>query len=107
MSYPVKCMSKVDDIISTARSENRTYLLEHESKKILQIYKLPVTTFQIAETQEAAVKAADTIGYPVVLKILSPDVIHKSDVGGVLINLKDADAVCDGYQKIISSVKKH
>lgn len=107
MSYPVKCMSKVDDIISTARSENRTYLLEHESKKILQIYKLPVTTFQIAETQEAAVKAADTIGYPVVLKILSPDVIHKSDVGGVLINLKDADAVRDGYQKIISSVKKH
>lgn len=107
MSYSVKCMSKVDDIISTARSENRTYLLEHESKKILQIYKLPVTTFQIAETQEAAVKAADTIGYPVVLKILSPDVIHKSDVGGVLINLKDADAVRDGYQKIISSVKKH
>ncbi|MFX1509699.1 MAG: acetate--CoA ligase family protein [Promethearchaeota archaeon] len=103
----MKCMSKVDDIISTARSENRTYLLEHESKKILQIYKLPVTTFQIAETQEAAVKAADTIGYPVVLKILSPDVIHKSDVGGVLINLKDADAVRDGYQKIISSVKKH
>ena len=52
-------------------------------------------------------KAADTIGYPVVLKILSPDVIHKSDVGGVIVNVKDADAVREGYQSIISNVKKH
>ncbi|MFX1564555.1 MAG: acetate--CoA ligase family protein [Promethearchaeota archaeon] len=103
----MNCMSKVDDIISTARSENRTYLLEHESKTIMQLYKLPVTIFQVAETEDAAVKAANIIGYPIVLKILSPDVIHKSDVGGVLINLKDADAVRDGYQSIISSVKKH
>jgi acetyl-CoA synthetase (ADP-forming) len=107
MSYPVNSMSKVDDIILTARSENRTYLLEHESKTIMQLYKLPVTNFQVAETEDAAVKAADSIGYPVVLKILSPDVIHKSDVGGVIINLKDADEVREGYQNIISSVKKH
>lgn len=100
-------MPKIDDIIATARSENRTYLLEHESKTIMKSYDIPVTEFQVAETEEAAVKAAEKIGFPVVLKILSPDVIHKSDVGGVLINLKDSEAVREGYQTIISKVKKH
>ncbi|MFX1319471.1 MAG: acetate--CoA ligase family protein [Promethearchaeota archaeon] len=100
-------MPKVDDIIALAQTENRTYLLENESKTIIQIYKLPVAKFKIAETEDEAVKAADTIGYPVVLKILSRDVIHKSDVGGVIINVKDADAVREGYQSIISNVQKH
>lgn len=107
MHHSVNSMSKVDDIISNARSENRTYLLEHESKTIMQEYKLPVTRFKIAESEDAAVKAADAIGYPVVLKILSPDVIHKSDVGGVRINVKNATEVREGYQTIITSVKKH
>lgn len=100
-------MTKVDDIIKKAQSENRTYLLEHESKTIMLEYKLPVTQFKVAKSEDAAVKAADAIGYPVVLKILSPDVIHKSDVGGVLINVKNASEVREGYNAIISSVKKH
>jgi acyl-CoA synthetase (NDP forming) len=107
MKRPVISMAKVDDIISTARSENRTYLLEHESKTIMQIYKLPVTQFQVADTEDRAVKAAESIGYPVVLKILSPDVIHKSDVGGVIVNVKDAEGVRESYQTIIANVKKH
>lgn len=100
-------MPKVDKIITAARSENRTYLLEHESKTIMQIYKIPVTRFEVAETVDAAVKAAEKIGYPVVLKILSPDVIHKSDIAGVLINLKNADEVRSGFQTIITNVKKY
>jgi acetyl-CoA synthetase (ADP-forming) len=100
-------MPKVDDIIATARSEKRTYLLENESKTIMQTYKLPVTKFTVAETEDAAVKAAEKIGYPVVLKILSPDVIHKSDVGGVLININTPDEVRKGYQAIINNVQKH
>jgi acetyl-CoA synthetase (ADP-forming) len=100
-------MPKVDNIIATARSENRTYLLEHESKTIMQTYKIPVTKFIVAETEDAAVKAAEKIGYPVVLKILSPDVIHKSDVGGVLIDIKSPDELRTGYQSIIANVKKH
>lgn len=100
-------MSTVDEIIATARSANRLYLLEDESKTIMQLYKIPVTKFEVAETEDAAVKAAEKIGYPVVLKILSPDVIHKSDVGGVLINLKDADQVRSGFHTIISNVEKH
>ncbi|MFX0079789.1 MAG: acetate--CoA ligase family protein [Candidatus Hermodarchaeota archaeon] len=100
-------MPKVDDIIATARSEKRTYLLENESKTIMQTYKIPVTKFTVAETEDAAVKAAEKIGYPVVLKILSPDVIHKSDVGGVLININTPDEVRKGYQSIINNVQKH
>lgn len=107
MNQSVTSMSIIDDIISTARSENRTYLLENESKTILQEYKLPVTQFKVAETEDETVNAAETIGYPVVLKILSPDVIHKSDVGGVLININDADGVRKGYQTIVANVKKH
>ena len=100
-------MPNVDDIIATAHSEKRTYLLENESKTIMQTYKIPVTKFTVAETEDAAVKAAEKIGYPVVLKILSPDVIHKSDVGGVLININTPDEVRKGYQSIISNVQKH
>lgn len=100
-------MPKVDEIIATARSEKRTYLLENESKKIMQTYKIPVTKFSVAETEDAAVKAAEKIGYPVVLKILSPDVIHKSDVGGVLININTPNEVRKGYQSIINNVQKH
>lgn len=100
-------MPTVKDIIATARRENRTYLLEHESKSIMRSYKIPVTRFKIAESEEAAVKAAEKIGFPVVLKILSPDVIHKSDVGGVLINIKSSEEVRKGYQTILSKVHKH
>jgi acyl-CoA synthetase (NDP forming) len=100
-------MPKVDNIIAKARSENRTYLLEHESKTIMQTYKSPVTDFVVAETEDEAVKAAEKIGYPIVLKILSPDVIHKSDVGGVLININNPDEVRNGYQAILTNVQKH
>lgn len=100
-------MGKVDEIIATARSENRSYLLEDESKTIMQTYKIPVTRFEVAETEEAAISAAEKIGFPVVLKILSPDVIHKSDVGGVLININTGAEVRAGYQNIIANVRKH
>lgn len=103
----VNIMPIVDDIIATARKEKRTYLLEHESKTIMRTYKIPVAKFKVAETVDAAVKAAENIGYPVVLKILSPDVIHKSDVGGVLINLQTAEEVRQGYQTILDNVQKH
>ncbi len=99
-------LPSVDEIIAQVRSENRTYLMEHEATAIMQHYKIPVTKFAIAETQESAVKAAEEIGYPVVLKILSPDVIHKSDVGGVLVNLKTSEEVRQGYQTILQNVKK-
>jgi len=97
-------MLSVKEIIATARKQNRTYLLEHEAKSIIRTYKIPVTEFAVAETTDLAIKEAERIGYPVVLKILSHDVIHKSDVGGVKINLKTADEVRTAYQSIMDNV---
>jgi len=70
-------------------------------------YGIPVTRFKVAGTLEEAVKFAEGIGYPVVLKIVSPDVIHKFDVGGVVLNLKSPSEVEAAYQNILKNVKKH
>jgi len=70
-------------------------------------YRIPVTKFKLAKNKADAVNFADEIGYPVVLKIVSPDVIHKSDVGGVIINVKDAEDVQKTYEQIMDSVKRH
>jgi len=70
-------------------------------------YGIPVTRFKLAKNEAQAVEFAEEIGYPVVLKIVSPDVIHKSDVGGVTINIKDAEDVQKAYERIMDSVKRH
>jgi len=100
-------MSTVSEIFNKARKEGRKFLLEPEAKTICRKYEIPVTNFEIAENETEAVKFAEEIGYPVVLKIVSPDVIHKSDVGGVVINLKDAKAVQNAYKRIMDNVKEH
>lgn len=100
-------MPSIQEIVETARSEKRTYLLENESKAIVRLYKIPVTEFAVAESEEAAVQAAERIGYPVVLKILSPDIIHKSDAGGVLINLRRTEEVRAGYKAVIANARKY
>jgi acyl-CoA synthetase (NDP forming) len=98
---------KVSKIFDEAREEGRNYLLEPEAKTICMEYGIPVTTFRVAKTAEEAVKFADEIGYPTVLKIVSPDVIHKFDVGGVLLNLKRPEDVRDAYKKILENMKEH
>jgi acyl-CoA synthetase (NDP forming) len=100
-------MSKSLDVFNQAKKEGRKYLLEPEAKALCQEYGIPVTKFKVATSVEEAVKFAEGIGYPVVLKIVSPEVIHKFDVGGVLLNLKNASEVKDAYDKIIKSVRKH
>lgn len=97
----------VHKIIENVLSEGRYRLYEHEALQLLRDYNLPVPKIGIATTPEEAVNIAETIGYPIVLKIISPDIVHKSDVGGVLINLKDANEVKHGFIKIIENVKKH
>jgi len=100
-------MVKTTEIFAKARRENRKSLLEPEAKAVCKEYNIPVTNFKIAETEKDAVKSAKEIGYPVVLKIISPDIIHKSDVGGVMVNLKNAEEVQDAYAQIMKNVKKH
>jgi len=100
-------MKKVSEIFEEARKEGRKYLLEPEAKTVCAEYGIPVTEFMVAKTEDEAVKFADELGYPVVLKIVSHDVIHKFDVGGVFLNLKSSSEAREAYRKILDNVKKH
>jgi len=100
-------MNKVSEIISKVRGEGRKFLLEPEAKAICMEYDIPVTKFKVASSEDEAVKFAEEIGYPIVLKIVSPDVIHKFDVGGVILNLKSDEEVRKAYNQIIENVRKH
>lgn len=70
-------------------------------------YQIPVTPFKLAKNDEEAAEFAGQIGFPVVLKIVSPDIIHKSDAGGVIVNLQNAAEVKNAYQKILENAKKY
>ena len=105
--WSVQCLNKTDKIIAQARKENRKALLEPEAKAICMEYNIPITKFNVAKSEADAAKFAGEIGFPVVLKIVSPDIIHKSDAGGVLVNLKTAEEVKAGYRKILENAKKY
>ncbi|NEO56194.1 MAG: bifunctional acetate--CoA ligase family protein/GNAT family N-acetyltransferase [Okeania sp. SIO3B5] len=96
--------SLVEQIIKTAQDGNRTILTESESKQVLAAYGIPIVQTLIAKTEVEAMEHADAIGYPVVLKLFSETITHKTDVGGVQLNLKDAEAVKWAYQNIQTSV---
>lgn len=98
---------EVIEIITRARKEGRKALLESEAKTVCKKYGIPVTQFKLVTNETDALKFAEEIGFPVVLKIVSPDIVHKSDVGGVIINLKGAKEVRDAYRKIVENVKKN
>ncbi|MBS3793375.1 MAG: acetate--CoA ligase family protein [Candidatus Thorarchaeota archaeon] len=95
------------EIFKTAREEGRTFVLEHEAKKIMQEYDIPIPEFGTAATAEEAVKESKKIGYPVVLKILSKDVLHKSDAGGVKVNLNSDDEVKEAFEEIMENAKAY
>jgi acetyl-CoA synthetase (ADP-forming) len=100
-------LNKTEKIISQARKEGRNALLEPEAKAICLEYGLPVTKFTVAKTEKEAGEFAEKIGFPVVLKIVSEDIIHKSDAGGVIVNLKTKEEVKAGYCRILENAKKY
>ncbi|MEO5964533.1 MAG: GNAT family N-acetyltransferase, partial [Candidatus Limnocylindrales bacterium] len=95
---------EVDRIIAAVAKEDRTLLTEYESKKVLAAYGIPITDTELAQTPEEAIAAADEMGYPVVAKLLSRTVTHKTDVGGVVLNLQSAEAVREAFEKIRDAV---
>ncbi len=86
--------------------EGRTILTEDESKRFLMNYGIPVTRPYIAKNVEKAIRIANEIGYPVVLKIVSPEIVHKSDVGGVVGGIESEKRLRDEYEKLIRRVKE-
>lgn len=89
---------------ATAPAEGRTLLDEVESKRLLEEAGIATSGGQRATSADEAVRIADQVGYPVVLKVLSAQVAHKSDAGGVLLGLADADAVRAGFSQILERV---
>jgi acetate---CoA ligase (ADP-forming) subunit beta len=98
-------MTNVNEILSQARKEKRTILTEIESKNILREIGIHCTDTRLAATKQAAVKLSEEIGYPVVLKISSVDISHKSDAGGVKVNLKNKAEVENAFDAIMRSCK--
>lgn len=94
-------------IIADVRANGREALTEIESKKIFKAYGLPTVQTELATSEEEAVRMAEEIGYPVVLKIVSPDILHKSDAGGVKVNIKDEAGVRETYNTILENAKKY
>ncbi|MGA2309392.1 MAG: acetate--CoA ligase family protein [Candidatus Bathyarchaeia archaeon] len=103
----MRILNETSRILSQVSKEGRKSLLETEAKAVCIEYGIPVTKFDLAKSEEEAVKFANAIGFPTVLKIVSPDIIHKSDIGGVIVGLKNADDVREGYNRILQNVKKH
>jgi acyl-CoA synthetase (NDP forming) len=91
--------------IETAHEQGRSLLNEVESKQLLEQGGIPTSGARLAETADQAVQIADELGYPVVLKVLSQDIAHKSDVGGVALNLADAGAVRDAFDRMMQAVQ--
>lgn len=100
-------VSDAKDIIKSALSEGRSRLYDHEAFKLLELTGFPVPKTQIARDADEAVKVARSIGYPVVLKVVSPEVTHKTDVGGVVLNVKSDEEVREGVKRIFNNVKSN
>ena len=94
----------MSEIITSALGEGRDFLYEHEGKEFVSHFGVPVAKTTFAKTEDEAVSAAERTGYPIVLKVVSPQILHKSDAGGVLLDLKTPDAVREGYRKIVERV---
>ena len=99
--------NKNKKLLAKIQKENRKIFTEEEAKEFLANYGVPMIKSRTAKNSAEAVNAAKKIGFPVVMKILSPDIIHKIDVGGVILDIKSEKEAKAAYQQIVSNVKKN
>jgi|688.fasta_scaffold69553_2 acetyltransferase len=96
------------DLIESIKKEGkRDFLNEVETKSLMEEYKIPTTKTKLATTEAEAAQIAESIGYPVVLKIQSPQILHKTDAGGVMLSLKNAEQVQEAFRKIVQNAKEY
>jgi acetyl coenzyme A synthetase (ADP forming)-like protein len=95
----------IERVAQKALREGRSFLLAHEAQQIMQLAGVQIPRSQVARNLLEVVKYAEEIGYPVVLKIVSKDILHKSDAGGVALDLEDRDEVIDAYQAIMHNCR--
>jgi len=98
---------KASKVFDKVKEEGRTNLLEEEGLEILSAYGFPLPKSILAKTEDESVEAANKIGYPTVMKIASPQIVHKSDAGGVKVNLSSDKEVRDAFKVIVDNAKKY
>ncbi|MGI0049719.1 MAG: acetate--CoA ligase family protein, partial [Nitrososphaera sp.] len=102
-----KDKNKVESIFDNVRRQGRANLLEEEGYEVLRAYGFPTPKSILGATEDECIKAAKEIGYPVVMKIASPDIIHKSDAGGVKVGVKNDDELRAAFRSIMEGAKKY
>ncbi|MBL0713478.1 MAG: acetate--CoA ligase family protein, partial [Desulfosarcina sp.] len=100
-----KVRSEGRGLLQKARDENRCFLLEHEAKQLLKMHGAPVSADTLAQSADEAVASAARVGGAVALKIVSPDILHKSDVGGVRVNLEGQTAIQAAFDEIMHNAR--
>jgi len=100
-------VDRVREIIKRARRDRRVVLLPHEASEVVRAYGVEAPEMRVATSEAEAVDYAEELGYPVVLKIVSPDILHKTDIGGVVLNLSSAEEVRSAYRGIMARVSRH
>jgi acyl-CoA synthetase (NDP forming) len=100
-------LKECETIIQKALQEGRSSLLIPESQQICKLHHIPTPVSHVVQSVEEAVTKGKLIGFPVVLKIISPQILHKSDVGGVVLGIKGEAALKEAYPKLIAEVRKN
>jgi acyl-CoA synthetase (NDP forming) len=93
-------------IVARAVAEGRSKLRKDEALALLKAYGIPTPDYAVARDEEEAVRAAEQIGYPVAAKIVSPQIVHKTDIGGVILSITDPQGVREAYRRLREVVKK-
>ncbi|MFZ1200663.1 MAG: acetate--CoA ligase family protein, partial [Desulfobacterales bacterium] len=106
MNWGARTKPAAKKIIATARGEGRHFLLEPEAKKLLELHGAPVSDDQMAHSADEAVQIAESIGGAVVLKVVSPQILHKSDAGGVRVGLYGQEQVRHAYADILANARQ-
>ncbi len=97
----------VRKLLDSVRAQGRASLTAPEGKQVCDAYGIPVPQEAVAATAAEAAKCASAMGFPVALKIVSPDILHKTEAGGVLLDLKSAEAVAAGYERIVANARQY
>ncbi|MEM2739485.1 MAG: acetate--CoA ligase family protein [Candidatus Bathyarchaeia archaeon] len=97
----------VETLLSRFKLERKVNLLGYEAFQILSAYNIPTVPCRLARIPEEAIDAAEDIGYPVVVKVSSPEILHKTDVGGVKLNLNSPREVADAFEEVVSNARRY
>ena len=107
MNWGAKTKSKGKEIINRVKQENRDFLLEYEAKNLIKLHGAPVSPDYLAKTADEAADIAKSIDGTVAMKIVSPNILHKSDAGGVKLNLKKENDIRKAFNEIVDNAKRY